>query len=481
MTLNAVPGQAPSATLPDDAYRSSAYEVEREQPFSPSRVIARTQPVADVDRIKLPHLRAQLSPAALGILETWDVDPLTPLAERTLRMVSSKYMRKGFCHATQVQLATSLGTVKSTLQRGLDELEYSNCIVVERRPPTSNKMYLVDGVKDALRVQHLERKAHEKRMNAGLNASKRRSNRPKALPHQQLSHGNSLLTSKTNKQQQLGGDSAPVACLTEQEKNAIEQLIAQNVAAHEAANLATTAPAEFIQDWIECGVHLTKRNPAGFLVSAIRNRYELPTLIDKSIVKSDSVNTPTNQEKNDQPTATLERTKLHSELLTIGFPPSIASLTVSIYSADRIRRQLRSEKYLTAKNKVAFLLAAIRNDYAASEPIPGSEHALVRAQENHGKPTVVRQANTLNNPIPLPAIQPSRHEIESAMFAQVDHDERSRFEDLARQKIESAPPIYIVDVLQRDGINNTLVQAVIRTKAIELWKNTRVVSGASYA
>jgi len=473
--LDVLPGKATITALPDQ-YRSSDAEVECVPVASKKRVRTpreRRSVSADSGMFTLPHLRARMSAASLAMLEEWDTNPLTPLAERTIRMLCSKYMHIGFCHAAQSQLAHSLGTVRSTLGRGLDELVIENIITIQKRPGTSDRIDLVDGdaVKEALRVQHLERKALEKRMNAGKNRSLTHLNRPKATPKRYLSQVNSCNKSKATKQQHIHVNSA-VACLNENEKNTRDRLIENGIAAEQAASLVQEYSLELINERIQAGVHKSKKNPPGFLIASIRENYQQPAPSSETLLDmvSSSVTQDTNAREIQAQTDS-KKLEITAELISIGVPPTIASLTASLHSVERIQRQIRSGKHLHAKNPGAFLIAAIRNDYAVSTPIPGSEHEMVLLREEHRTMSAIpTPSNLAVKPLPADAEPMHQQSLIAAQFSRLSEQEQALFEETAHQAIQTNPPFWAVGLLGRDT-RNPIIQGLIRTKAIELWQS----------
>jgi hypothetical protein len=230
--------------------------------------------------LNLQFPRSRLPAAARSILEAWDTDPLSPLAERTLRMIASQYTRKGFCHATHEQLACSLGAVKSTLQRGVDELEADGILVITRRPRTSNLTFLAEGVKEALRVQHLERvRERKKRVKSRLSFSKRGKNRPKAEPTAQPKSPSRIrhISTKSNvasKQRHHRTDGDAFACFNEKQRATTEQLIAIGITSSQAILIVRKYTLERIEKHLQAQRYLMAKNPPGYLVAAIRNDYQ---------------------------------------------------------------------------------------------------------------------------------------------------------------------------------------------------------------
>jgi len=158
------------------------------------------------------------------------------------------------------------------------------------------------------------------------------------------------------------------------------------------------------------------------------------------------------------------------ELAAEGVTRGRARQLIELSGLERVKRNLALGQHKHAKNPGGYLAEAIREDYAGKRPIPGSEAAQVHEKEHAATQHIPAIAPSKLRPQAAPI--PEHHlDIAAAKFAQVSEQERVIFEQRAQQAIEVAPPFWAVGLLTRNGFEHQAIQALIRTKAIELWQS----------
>ena len=116
---------------------------------------------------------------------------------------------------------------------------------------------------------------------------------------------------------------------------------------------------------------------------------------------------------------------------------------------------------------------AIRENYAASHVLPGSEAAAVRQREEmQYRSTTTRtgvstphKVDQVSQPLPKSAL-----ELVAEAFNKLPMADRYEYELHAQKALEAAPPSWLFPTLQSSGFNHPVIRAAIRTKAIELWQ-----------
>jgi len=162
--------------------------------------------------------------------------------------------------------------------------------------------------------------------------------------------------------------------------------------------------------------------------------------------------------------------KTIDELTDAGVTPWRARQLIELAGLERVKRNLALGQHKSAKNPGGYLAEAIRADYAATRPIPGSEayqiHEKERRISQHVSVTALFKTESKAAPL-------SEHHLDvaAAKFAQIPEQERVCFEQQAQREIEATPPFWAVGLLTRDGVKHQAIQALIRTKAIELWNS----------
>jgi DNA-binding MarR family transcriptional regulator len=229
--------------------------------------------------------------------------PLSAIVESVLRTIAAMLYREGVCYARQSTIARLVGRAKSTIQFALDELEGRGLIQRTVREGTSHLIHLADGVIEALREIRLEREARKLRgrgipslagsftavalppakpeisesegadlPSAPQGKELHTTNRPKA-PKEPRKHSISLpylshLSSSAHVQAQDDDASTKV-----DEKNVVQQLIAEGVTPPRARSFADLFEPQRILRNIRIGLHRAKQNPAGYLITAIQHDY----------------------------------------------------------------------------------------------------------------------------------------------------------------------------------------------------------------
>jgi hypothetical protein len=161
--------------------------------------------------------------------------------------------------------------------------------------------------------------------------------------------------------------------------------------------------------------------------------------------------------------------KIVGKLTEEGVTPKRARQLLLLSGVERVQRNIALGLHRKASNPGGYLAEAIRQDYASTHAIPGSECATVRAQERKFHPetlhTFSEHAKTEPRPLPANAL-----DLASEAFAQIPNHTRAEFEQQAQHEIVSAPPFWAKSVLARSGIRHEAIQAAIRMKAIALWQ-----------
>jgi len=162
--------------------------------------------------------------------------------------------------------------------------------------------------------------------------------------------------------------------------------------------------------------------------------------------------------------------KTIDELTMAGVTPWRARQLIELSGLERVKRNLALGQHKHATNPGGYRAEAIRRDYAATRPIPGSEAYHVHEKERAAANTIC--AVPVDKIKSKPALIPEHHlDIAAAKFAQVPDQQRFIFEQQAQHEIEKAPPFWAVGLLTREGLKHQAIQGLIRAKAIELWQS----------
>lgn len=372
----------------------------------------------------IPALWQTVSVEALAVLQDLRSYPLTQRQERILRTISAKYYKRGYCFARHETIAAAVGCAKSTVQIDLDELEARALLAVRRRPGTSNVTILAPGMIEALRTQRVERRRADFIARSGIST---------VLDH--------------------------VLVYQKIATTAVAELA---VRAREVVADASAAFNKAVQPKAQTSERSTEKNVQDFDFSLNRPKAVLQPRISTS-------NYICNKATSDD--ATKRKTAV-DKLCVAGVSQKQARELIRFFGAERAERNLALGLHFKARNPGGFLSTAIRENYAATHVLPGSEAAAAREQEDR-RTSTCQVLNTVSSPKVARTTSPlPKHDLEIAAerFEKLSLDERSTYEEQAKSIIAAKPPSWIQDFIRKSGFDHPAVRGSIKTKSIELWR-----------